>query len=274
MKRLFNFRMMPICLLGIVLAICAVTFCDTTLAIVFAVIALVIGAVAIFVKQLRKARVKLTVFALVFLIAMGISSLAYVRVENAKVYSENSTVEGSVAMLTDCDEKGNVINNNSTVAYVYIKDVKIDGRKIKGVAQVCLLDSGLADGLRIGDNIKFTGNISPKNLCVTDSYSINAYKNKIYHYITCSEKATAADKTFKVVDNNVKFGDKVRLKIKSALYSNVRSDTAGFLYAMTLGDKSGLERDIKSDFQRTGAAHIFAVSGLHVGIIAGALLWL
>ena len=78
---------------------------------------------------------------------------------------------------------------------------------------------------------------------------------------------------FKVLGNRVKFGDKVRLRIKSSVYRNVKKETAGFLYAMTLGDKSGLEDGIKADFQRTGAAHIFAVSGLHVGIIAASILW-
>ncbi|MBD5099859.1 MAG: ComEC/Rec2 family competence protein [Clostridiales bacterium] len=274
MKRLFNFRIMPLCLLGIVLAICVVTFCDVPLAIVFAVAALVLGAAAIFVKRFCKARAKLTVLCFVFLLAMGITSLAHVRVENAKIYASDCIVEGSVSMMTDSDEDGNFVNTNSSVAYVYIEDVKVNGSKIKGEAQVCFSSKQLADGLRIGDRIKFKGNISPKNLCVTDSYSIYAYKNNIYHYVTCSENPNDEEKVFQVIENKVKFGDKVRLKIKSAIYSNVKSETAGFLYAMTLGDKSGLDKEIKTDFQRTGVAHIFAVSGLHVGIIAGALLWL
>lgn len=265
---------MPLCLLGIVLAICAVTFFDAPLAIAFAVAILVLSVTAIFVKQFRKARVKLTVFSLVFLLAMGITSLAYIRVENAKIYSTDSIVEGSVSMLTDSDENGNVVNTNSSVAYVYIEDVKVDGRKIKGVAQTCFSSADLVDGLRVGDRIEFKGSISPKNLCVTDSYSIYSYKNKIYHYVSCKEKPDDEERVFRVIDYNVKFGDKVRLNIKSSLYANIKSETAGFLYAMTLGDKSGLDGEIKSDFQRTGVAHIFAVSGLHVGIIAGALLWI
>ena len=270
MKRLFNFRMMPLCLLGIVLAICAVTFCDATLAIVFSIVALVLIVAAIFVKQFRKARVKLTIFSLVFLLAMGVTSLSYIRVENTKIYSYDSIIEGSVSMLTDSDENGNFTGGY----YVYLEDVKVDGRGIKGIAQTSFTNVQLLDGLRIGDRIEFKGNISPKNLCVTDSYSISNYKHNVYHYITCTQDPNDEDHFFAIIGNRVKFGDKIRLKIKSVLYANVKSETAGFLYAMTLGDKSGLDGQIKADFQRTGAAHIFAVSGLHVGIIAASLLWL
>lgn len=37
--------------------------------------------------------------------------------------------------------------------------------------------------------------------------------------------------------------------------------------ALTVGDKSGLSRDIKAGYRKIGAAHLLALSGLHVGII-------
>lgn len=44
-------------------------------------------------------------------------------------------------------------------------------------------------------------------------------------------------------------------------------DRLGVLVALTLGNKSYLNRDIKSSFAQAGAMHILAVSGLHVGIV-------
>ena len=265
---------MPICLLGIVLAICAVTFCNAALVIVFSTAALVLIVAAIFVKSFGKAKVKLITFSLIFLMAIGATSLTYLRYENTQIISYNSTIQGSVSILTESDENGNVKSGNTSATYLYLEDVLVDGRKIKGIAQTSFSNAELTDGLKVGDKIVFKGNISPKNLCVTDSYSIHAYKNKIYHYISCSQNPNDEDCEFSLIGNKVKFLDKIRLSIKGALYRNVKSETAGFLYAMTLGDKSGLDGQIKSDFQRTGAAHIFAVSGLHVGIIAASLLWL
>ncbi len=37
--------------------------------------------------------------------------------------------------------------------------------------------------------------------------------------------------------------------------------------AMTLGDKSLIDKDLKNDYSRSGASHVLALSGLHLGII-------
>lgn len=44
--------------------------------------------------------------------------------------------------------------------------------------------------------------------------------------------------------------------------------------ALFLGDRSGITLSIQSDFQRTGLGHLLAISGLHVGIIAGLIRFL
>jgi len=44
-------------------------------------------------------------------------------------------------------------------------------------------------------------------------------------------------------------------------------DELSVLKALTIGDKSNISRDIKNNFRASGAAHILALSGLHVGII-------
>lgn len=49
---------------------------------------------------------------------------------------------------------------------------------------------------------------------------------------------------------------------------------AGVLRAMLLGDRSFVERDEATDFQKTGAFHVLVVAGLHVGAFAVALFWI
>jgi competence protein ComEC len=48
----------------------------------------------------------------------------------------------------------------------------------------------------------------------------------------------------------------------------------GLIAAMVVGDKSELGRDVRNDFQRTGAYHILVVSGMNVGIIAVVIFWI
>lgn len=45
----------------------------------------------------------------------------------------------------------------------------------------------------------------------------------------------------------------------------------GVVAAMTLGDKSGLSRELQDDYSVAGGSHILALSGLHLGILYGLL---
>jgi len=54
-----------------------------------------------------------------------------------------------------------------------------------------------------------------------------------------------------------------------------REGRAGALVAaLVLGDRSGLERETREAFRRLGLAHLLAVSGLHVGLVASLVGWL
>lgn len=63
-------------------------------------------------------------------------------------------------------------------------------------------------------------------------------------------------------------------RLRSALASRMEalplSDFAGgVLRALVLGDRSRLDRDTKGLFAATGTSHLMAVSGLHIGLLAG-----
>lgn len=62
--------------------------------------------------------------------------------------------------------------------------------------------------------------------------------------------------------------------IRSVLYSRLSETNAGLIYAMLIGDKSGLDVEIEKQFGMGGLLHVLAVSGMHVSLIMGALLWL
>ncbi|MBF0253822.1 MAG: DNA internalization-related competence protein ComEC/Rec2 [Candidatus Omnitrophica bacterium] len=48
---------------------------------------------------------------------------------------------------------------------------------------------------------------------------------------------------------------------------------AGMVEALFLGERSGLDTDFKASLADTGVMHLFAISGLHVGVLAG-LVWM
>jgi len=51
-------------------------------------------------------------------------------------------------------------------------------------------------------------------------------------------------------------------------------DEAGMVNAMLFGDRSRLTQQLRLGFQRTGSFHLFVVSGMHVALLAGLLVWL
>lgn len=56
--------------------------------------------------------------------------------------------------------------------------------------------------------------------------------------------------------------------------SHLSPPTSNFLKAILMGDKTGLDEQTRLTFANGGMAHMLALSGLHIGIIAGFLLLL
>jgi competence protein ComEC len=52
-----------------------------------------------------------------------------------------------------------------------------------------------------------------------------------------------------------------------------RPEATGVLRAMLLGDRTFMEQEDSTDFQKTGVFHVLVVAGLHVGALAFALYW-
>lgn len=56
--------------------------------------------------------------------------------------------------------------------------------------------------------------------------------------------------------------------------AGIAGDEWGVVCALTIGNRDGLDADMKQHYSAAGAMHVLAVSGLHVGILYGALLLL
>ncbi|HWA94619.1 MAG TPA: ComEC/Rec2 family competence protein [Terracidiphilus sp.] len=57
-------------------------------------------------------------------------------------------------------------------------------------------------------------------------------------------------------------------------FLRINHEDAALLAAMTTGDRTFLTQPLRLGFERTGSFHMLVVSGLHMGIMAGCLLWL
>lgn len=65
-----------------------------------------------------------------------------------------------------------------------------------------------------------------------------------------------------------------RSRMANLLMGYFPDKTAGILQALVLGYRHEIEQEVEEAFAGTGTLHILAVSGLHVGLVYGILLWL
>ena len=67
------------------------------------------------------------------------------------------------------------------------------------------------------------------------------------------------------------FGFKLQQSLTKVYEFCLPGEEAGFLSSVAVGDKSGLDLELKALFQDVGIAHVLAVSGLHVSVICMAV---
>ena len=86
--------------------------------------------------------------------------------------------------------------------------------------------------------------------------------------------ATDGSQSFSRLDNSKAFFLNQRGMLLDRLaYSGVDGDAYAVVAAMALGDKSALTHELRDTYSVSGASHVLALSGLHLGIIY-CLLWL
>ena len=128
--------------------------------------------------------------------------------------------------------------------------------------------------LRIGDGIEASSLLDePTNFVGSKfdyrRYLINhGYSATTFIYITDWKGQMVNLKTLSYIDRARIRALVLRHKLLDK-YSKIglSGESYAVMAAMTLGDKSALSKELKDDYSTSGASHILALSGLHLGII-------
>ncbi|MEM7699851.1 MAG: ComEC/Rec2 family competence protein, partial [Verrucomicrobiota bacterium] len=75
----------------------------------------------------------------------------------------------------------------------------------------------------------------------------------------------------------ISFAQRLRDRLEQGLFAGVSAEGAPYarlIAAMSLGARENTPEDLENSFRRSGTMHLFAVSGLHVGVVAGLLFGL
>lgn len=127
-----------------------------------------------------------------------------------------------------------------------------------------------ADGLRPGDEIRFTAGFSTADK-VRES-EITTYTSKgCFLFIRGVEELEVLASPGVTLTNFHKYLSRA---IREKIRVTFPLDTDGFMLALLTGDRSALNGNdaVTSDMERAGITHIVAVSGMHVAILSGFLM--
>ncbi len=260
MKKLVNARIPVILALGLVAGVtCGYLFVFFGISL-FWIIAVVPVAAIVFILCAVFAKKSKPLFVVPLLAALIIAGCLFCGVRLLNYSSKTLTDGGVYTFSATVYEKG----ESDYGEYVILKNVKTDGKKVDGKVIVYLSD-GYGEFCDDGYKVSFTASVSCYDLFPYGKLNFNIQDN--IKYSANVDGGLTASYRFSL------FGA-IRSAARNTLYKNADGDTAAIAYAMLTGNTQGVESSSLQTFRYGGIAHIFAVSGLHIGITYGILTFL
>lgn len=208
-----------------------------------------------FKKQVKFERViVLVIFILTFL--LGTCSLAHTikSYNNADLNNHYVTVTGKVKAIEETDNGVTVVLNKV--------DLSITSNKVKYNVKVYV--SGNLS-LELGDKITFSDYLYDKDVFFDSRISSYDISSKI------KWQAYVSSDQIEILESSPNIFQKINIFIKNTLKDGLDNEEFSVAYALLTGDSNLIEEDVITDFRKAGVAHVFAVSGLHIGFLATAI---
>ncbi len=150
----------------------------------------------------------------------------------------------------------------------------LDGFRVDGIAYGGKLslylrgDDALLQAVRLGQEVRVTANLWRSDEATNPgqfSYANYRRARNLRSYAT----AKIEDATF--ADTPARPGDRIE-RLRASLGERIDRlfpNNAPLARALVLGDRSGLSEEDRQSYAQAGAAHLLAISGMHLSILAG-----
>lgn len=190
---------------------------------------------------------------------VGIPLILFICGALNSFYSIDRFTRTEVEPVTEYAVHGTVIEKGFATngEYIIINNLSVDGNKIDGKAYI-YLSSTYGELCDVGYSVDFYGileKFEPFSYGELNSYTEEniKYRSSVY---------AGLQSTY-----GFSFFGSIRAGIGNTLFNNLNEEAAAISYAMITGNTKLAESDSLQSFRYGGVAHIFAVSGLHIGII-------
>lgn len=256
--RLFNFRPMVVTLVSFCVGIIICNYLFTNVAWAVGIFVVYIAVLIVYSIRLKNIvlSLKSLILMLLGLLLLLLSILPYL---NLKDYSNVINITGEIVKF-----------NEGKDAYLVIKDAEIDGENIDGAISVWYSGDYSIPEDALGYKVKlYVDEIYPIGLVDDDRKDIlNSYQ------LDMRIKYFAESSKIVVLGNYEHVSIRVRNLFKLRMKGNLSEDNTTLVYSALFGDKTNLTEETYVAYRLSGMAHVLAVSGLHVGLIVSALMFL
>ena len=154
------------------------------------------------------------------------------------------------------------INGDKLTIYLKVKEIVIVNYYFKSLNEKTYFE----DNLKLGDLISVEGElVEPERNSVFNGFDYNKYLyNKHIYYLMNANNISIMEKNSGLL---FYFKNLVMDRINSI------SKSKGYIMTFILGDKSFIDNEVKESYQNNGISHLFAVSGMHISLFAGIMLF-
>ena len=202
---------------------------------------------------------------LVFLLAFVCGFLFY-TVE-MKTYSPSQMAANAEEFVGRVAGQSQIKGNYQCVV---VDNVSINGEKQS--YNVLIVNHNTQNLFSVGDVI--SGSAKLEKFDLFEKYDDEEHFNSSNYRNNIRYTFSSTPNNFEVIDKDLHFDENLQLSVKSQLDKFMTEENSAISYAMFFGDKSEISYQTKDAFSKSGISHILAISGLHVGVLVGLLMFI
>lgn len=200
--------------------------------------------------KINKTAVAVCVLLVAFFIGQTCFSAQVRNYASASEYNGKYTVQGIVEEKTVGRKYGRVVLSNISV------DKKEGEYKL-----IAYLPTSFCENITLFDEISLRGNLQTQGTELSaEDFNFYYLQAGIKYKLTDAESCVVIGHRFNL------FGV-IRERVSAVLYAGMDTDPASVTLAVLTGNTAGIEDGLLQNMRYGGIAHVFAVSGLHVGAL-------
>ena len=264
MRKIVNFRPTLFIALSLIVGIViaqSLIMQRATLAVTFLILFIICNGI-FFILSARSKNTSRVIFAIVFLLFAIIGFFSFDISVNAY---KNDDFGGHIYAV---DGKIISVENYDSYQQIIVDDLSltgVNGGKCNYKISVTVYNGG---NFELGDRVTFTTELKDKTIVYEDRFNASQIQNGIRY----SAQLNADD--IYILDNDKNIFESINISLKNVLKRGMDSELWPIAYAMLTGTTADMDDVVLEGFRSSGIAHIFAVSGLHIGFLASTLYFI